>query len=130
MTRHCLTMVLAAGALAAVLSVSGCLVVAAGAAAGGTIVYVKGELRDRLAAPIDRAAIATEEAMADLGLRTDTATKDGVAAEYVAHLADMTRVVIQLEGSAEETTRVGIRVGLVGDRDLSQRILTANREKL
>jgi hypothetical protein len=121
-------MALTVGALAC--AMSGCLVVAAGAAAGGTILYVKGELQGRLAAPVDRAAIATEKAMADLGLQADAASKDGLTAQYVAHLADTTRVVIQLEGSGDETTRVGIRVGLVGDRDMSQRILTAIRDNL
>jgi hypothetical protein len=128
MARHSITVALIAGVLAG--AVSGCLLVAAGAAAGGTIVYVKGELQETLAAPVDKAAVATERALAALEMKADAATKDGLVAQYVAHLADTTRVVIQLESRGEAATRVGIRVGLVGDRALSERILAAIRQEL
>lgn len=114
--------VLAAGA--------GCLFVAAGAAAGGTLAYVKGELQETLASPIEPATAAAEKAMAKLGLTTEVASKSGLVSQFVAHLADGTKVVVKLESLSAQTTRVGVRVGLVGDRALSARVLGAIKENL
>ncbi len=118
----------AAGALACF--GAGCLFVAAGVAAGGAVVYVEGELRDTLPARLDQAAAATEKALAALELRVDSAGRDGLSGQYIAHLADETRVVIQLHARGDKATKVGIRVGIVGDRPLSERILAAIRENL
>ena len=128
MKLHTIAILLVAGILAG--AASGCLAVAAGAAAGGTLVYIKGELQETLAAPIDRTAVATEKALATLEITADSATKDGLTGEYVAHLADMSRVVIQLRNTGPESTRVGIRVGVVGDRATSERIMAAIRANL
>lgn len=128
MKRHWLALLLAAAAIAG--AATGCLFVAAGAATGGTIVYVKGELQETFAAPIDKVSQATEKALAQLQVATDSAAKDGLVGHYIAHLADGTKVVIELTSTGTGSTRVGVRVGLVGDRAQSQRLLSAIRESL
>lgn len=121
-------MLLAASAVAC--TAPGCLFVAAGAATGGTIVYVKGELQETFPVPIDKVSQATEKALAELQITTESAAKDGLVGRYVAHLADGTRIVIQLTATGSDATRVGVRVGLVGDRAQAQRVLSAIRESL
>lgn len=105
----------------------GCVAVAAGAAAGGTVAYVRGELQETLVTPIEPATAAAEKAIAEFGLATEITSKNGLVSQFVARLADGTRVVIKLESISPSVTRVGIRVGLMGDKALSSRILDGIR---
>lgn len=108
----------------------GCVVVAAGAAGGGTVAYVKGELQDTLVTPIEPATAAAEKAIADFGLATEATSKSGLVSQFVTRLADGTRIVIKLESMAPDVTRVGVRVGLMGDKALSRRILDGIKESV
>lgn len=113
------------------LCLSGCwYAVAGGAAAGGTYGYIKGELRETLAASIATVGAATDKAVADLALHLERKTLDGVAGHYALLSADRTKIRIELKSLAPQTTKVSIRVGALGDRDLSSRILEAIRGNL
>lgn len=110
---------------------SGCWYLAAGAAAaGGTYAYVQGELKETLPASLSRVAAATDSTVDQLDLEEVKRRVDGVVGHYELKTADDQTVTIELESTRTDTTRVRIRVGIVGDRRLSERILETIRSNL
>lgn len=116
---------------AALIGLAGCLAVAAGAAAGaGTYAYVNGEMTTREDASLDRVWIAARGAVEDLQLITKDETKDELQAKISAERADGTSVTIKLDSEGADVTKIGVRVGVFGDRSQSRVILDKIRERL
>jgi hypothetical protein len=103
------------------LFIQGCVVVAAGAGAG-TIAYVRGDLEVVESKDLDTVYNATEEAMDELELNVTQKTKDAMSAEIVARDAQDKKITVKLVATAEETTKVSIRVGIFGDEAKSRLI--------
>jgi hypothetical protein len=114
---------------------SGCLMVAAGVAAGGAAAggyaYYKGKVSREYVANLDDAWNACHLALADLGMPVVTEDRSGSSATMDSRTADGAAVHIsfELENSripAEgNVTLVGVRVGTFsfGDQVVSERIL-------
>jgi hypothetical protein len=114
---------------------SGCLMVAAGVAAGGAAAggyaYYKGKVSREYVANLDDAWNACHMALADLAMPVVTEDRSGSGATIDSRTADGAAVHISfdLENSripAEgNVTRVGVRVGTFsfGDQVVSERIL-------
>ena len=119
-------------AMGVVLSVliagTGCAIfLAAGAGAGvgiGTAEYIRGELKQAYAAPMEKAWNASLTAAEELKMRTTEKSIDNL---------DQNRLIkgktdegkdfqIALEATSQEVTTVKIRIGLFGDEAYSKRI--------
>jgi hypothetical protein len=112
-------------------AMTGCLALAAGAAAGvGTYAYTQGEMNTTFEAPLDRAWEATQAAMNDLQFPIAERSKDALNAELRANQADGTPVRIRLNRATDNTTEVRVRVGMFGDERISRAVMDKIRDNL
>ncbi|HEV3261181.1 MAG TPA: DUF3568 family protein [Gemmataceae bacterium] len=126
---HAMYMALAALALAN----SGCLVVAAGAAAGGAAgyAYYKGKVTRAYSASFNDTSAAVHSALTELGMPVEGETPEAGSTLIHSRTADSERVRISVETTGSATlpgsplTEVSVRVGNVGfgDEAVSERIL-------
>ena len=107
---------------------NGCAaVLVAGAGAGigyGAYRYVEGNLIREYLGPMPKvwdAAVATFD---DLKMTPNTQEKDYFGGVLKGRLYDGTEVVIKLNRQGENSTEVGVRVGLFGNREISETIHT------
>jgi hypothetical protein len=112
------------------LCASGCLLVAVGAGAVGTVAYVKGELEVTLNAGLDKSYGATLAALDQLKLVPTQKLKDALTAEIVARTAEDKKVTIKLTRIDEKLTKIAIRVGIFGDQDQSTAIYEHIKQNL
>ncbi len=118
-------------ALSVPFALGGCVALAAAAAAGGTVAYVRGALNATLGDPIEDVQKAVKRTIRnDLKFTLVSAKEDAVSAEYEARTARDEKVVIILEKATDKTTRITIRVGLFGDEQLSRDVLEAIKTRL
>jgi Protein of unknown function (DUF3568) len=113
---------LAALALAAPF-LGGCVVVAAGAAGAGAVAYVRGELESSVPHDLDATFAATQRALGDMKFARIDDQKTAIDAKLISRTALDKKIEIQLERVTEGLTKVHIRVGLMGDQQLSLTIL-------
>lgn len=101
---------------------SGCVAVVAAAGAGAGVLWVRGAIETNLDNNIDRVYHAAQQAVADLQFAKISERKSGLDADILARTALDKKIEIKLEkvGSA---TKVMIRVGLMGDQQMSLAIL-------
>lgn len=117
--------------LALCLLVSGCAaIVAAGAAGGAGVVYYQGWLTDQVTATVPRTFDATKAGLQELKLPVNKARYDQIKGSVNSELSDGTNVYIKLKATEGGTTEVKIRVGTLGDKDASHRILRAIKRNL
>lgn len=115
--------VLLAAALAGTAAfTSGCVAVVAAAGAGAGVLWVRGAIETNLDGDIDRVYRAAQQAVADLQFAKISERKSGLDGSILARTALDKKIEIKLEklGSA---TKVMIRVGLMGDQQMSLTIL-------
>jgi len=105
-----------------VVLVEGCVVAAVGAGAAGTVAYIRGDLEAVEAKYIGTVYKATEKALEELGLKVSKKTKDAMSAVIIARDAQDTKVTIKLNATAEETTKLSIRIGTFGSETKSRLI--------
>jgi len=121
---------LAAIALAA-LPLSGCIVAAAGAAAGyGANEYINGQATGVASAGLDRTWRATIAAIDQLKLNLKAKTKDSTTAEFSCTTFDGTGVTISLSRRSGDFTAIIVKVGLFGDEPKSREIIAAIKGNL
>ena len=119
-----LTGLLAASALLATLAAtSGCVAVAAGAGAGATVAYVRGDLDTTLGADLDRSVRAVNKAIEQLQFAKVSENKDALQANIIARNAADKKIELHLEKLANDATKLKIRVGTFGDDSLQTAIL-------
>jgi hypothetical protein len=127
---HPYRVVLALVSLAALPWLSGCVVVAAGAVGAGAVAYVRGSLESSLEANLDTAYAATQRALAQLEFAKIEQSRSGVDARLVHRTALDKKVEIKLKKVTERLTKIEIRVGVVGDQELSLTLLDKIRSEL
>ena len=101
---------------------SGCLAVAAGGAAAGTVAYVRGALEVTVDSPIDHVGTAASQTMDDMKFAVVSNNVDATSGKLIARTAQDKKVQITFEKLTENATKVSIRVGTFGDKLLSQQI--------
>jgi hypothetical protein len=110
---------------------SGCAaVVAAGAAGGAGIVYYQGWLTDQVTTDVPRTFEASRAGLKELNIRITEARYDNIKGKVNGELADGTNVYVKLKATEGKTTEIKIRVGALGDKDASHRILRAIKRQL
>ena len=106
------------------LSMTGCVVVVAGAAAAGTVAYVRGSLKATLPAGVEKLEGVVKSTLTDdLKFALISAREDALGAEYVVRTSQDRKVVITLERFDDKLTKIEIRVGTLGDESTSRLIL-------
>ncbi|HEY8994733.1 MAG TPA: DUF3568 family protein [Lacunisphaera sp.] len=122
--------VIAILALAALPLFSGCVVVAAGAAGAGAVAYVRGEMQSSVEHDLDSTYQATQRALKDLQFARIDDRKSGIDAQLISRTALDKKVEIKLKKVTDGLTKVQIRVGVVGDQELSLTILEKIKAEL
>lgn len=112
------------------LLMSGCLVVAAGAAGAGTVAYIRGELDATVSASLDRMDVAANAALQELQFVKVNESRDALAADITARTALDKKISIRLTKTGDTMTRIQIRVGLFGDETVSRTLLDQIRDNL
>ena len=112
------------------LFISGCVAVVVGAGAAGTVAYVRGDLEAVESKKLDDVYEATLKAVDELKLNVTKKTKDALSGVIIARDAQDKKITINLRATAEETTRVSIRVGLFGSETKSRLIYQKIHENL
>jgi len=109
---------------------SGCLAVAAGVAAAGTVVYIRGELQASLANPYRDVITATGKALEKLQFSKVSEKGDALKTVIVARTGSDKKVEITVKKVTDSVTKVEIRVGVFGDEALSMTILDNIKQAL
>jgi hypothetical protein len=103
---------------------NGCAAFLVGGAAGvGGVYYVRGELRSTVAHNISSTWRATEAAARQLQLEVRESSADQTAAKLSAKNAAGSDITIRLVRESAQVTELRIRVGLMGDKKISEQIL-------
>ena len=109
---------------------TGCVAVVAGAAAGaGGYAYVKGEVQAEESVSVAEALDASKKALASLGFRVTSASKDALEGKVEASGAEGRIVNVKIVRADSGKTKIGVRVGTFGDRDQAAVILDTIRKK-
>ena len=109
----------------------GCVAVAAGAGAGaGVVAYVRGELDVTLDHPFDTVTRATDKAVQQLRFSKVSEGRDALLTLITVRNAAEKKIVIRLDSTGRDLTRVRIRVGIFGNKALSMTILEKIRANL
>ena len=103
---------------------TGCAVAVAGAAAGaGAYAYIRGELQSTLDQDFYKTVEATRTALKDLEFAKISEKKDAIDAELIYRTALDKKITVSLNKVTDKTTKVKIRVDILGDEALSIVIL-------
>jgi hypothetical protein len=105
---------------------SGCFLVAvgaAGAAGAGTVAYIRGELDASVGGGVDAVDKAVNTALQQLQFAKINEGKSTVDAAITARTGQDKKIEIKLNRTAENLTRIRIRVGTFGDESLSRLLL-------
>lgn len=108
--------------LAGLLYQCAAVVVGTAGAAGGYL-WVRGWLEKEIKAPLPAVQKASLKALKSLDLHLEKNQMDKLKGIIRAESVDGTKIYIKLKALDFHTTRVRIRVGTLGDKDLSQHIL-------
>jgi len=114
-------------------SVNGCVTTAVGGgttATTGTYSYFTRELEVIYGLPLADVWARALAAVESLQLHIDRQTLDGLGGEIQARRADGTKVRVYLKPSGNHSTSVSVRVGFLGDREMSERVQRTIREQV
>lgn len=114
------------------MSSGGCLAVAVGAGAAGTVAYMRGDLEAQEPYNIDQTYAATREAVEELGLHVieSETGRDAMTARVTARDSSDKKVQVRLNAVTSNATKLSIRVGTFGDDSKTQRIYATIQEHL
>lgn len=115
-------LILTALLAALALYLQGCMLVAVGAAAGGTVAYVKGDLEATESKDLDTVYAASKKALAQLQYNVTKDSKDALQAVIVTRDAADKKTKIKLTKVTDNSTKISIRVGTFGDKTKSNLI--------
>ncbi|MGF1483643.1 MAG: DUF3568 family protein [Opitutales bacterium] len=112
------------------LSLAGCLAVAAGGVAAGTVAYVRGDNEAVLDASLEQVRSATREALEALELLIISTEADGTVAVVTARNSQDDKIRVSMKAETDKMTRISVRFGIFGDEAQSNRILLKIQEAL
>ena len=109
---------------------SGCAAVVVGAGVGTGVAWYKGKLEETVSASVPHVHRAVKEGLRDLNITITEDRHDNLTAEVRGELASGKNVSIDAKSVDSSTTKLTIRVGTFGDKDLSLRIRDAIKKHL
>lgn len=114
----------------AAVTFSGCVLLAVGAGAAGTVAYVKGDLEVLEDKGLDDVYVASKKALEDLELGVIQDNKDKIGATIVSRDSQDKKITIKLKGVSDESTEISIRYGTFGSEAKSSMIYNKIKEHL
>lgn len=102
---------------------TGCLLVAAGAATGTTVAYVRGDLESSVNGNPEQVTAASKKAMEDMKFTVISSGASNIDGQVTARTAQDTKVKVVVKGQGDNVSAVSIRVGNFGNQSLSAQIL-------
>ena len=114
-------------------SVSGCATTGVGGGpnvTAGTYYYFTRELEVIYGIPLADVWPRALAAVESLQLHIDRQLIDGLGGEIQARRADGTKVQVNLKPTGDHSTSVSVRVGDLGDREMSERVQRAIRQQI
>ena len=130
MIKKTAIVLLATVTLTGALMTSGCLLAAAAGAGAGGVLYAKGDLEARLSATPSQIAAATEKAFEELQVPMTSTASTELDAEIRGRSASNKIVAVNCKAETDKLSTISIRVGLLGDKNLSQLILDKIKKNL
>ena len=115
--------------LSASLSIGCPAVLVGGAAGGGAVAYIRGELKTTEEVSLNRSWKAAQMAMSDLEFTITDKEKDAFDARIHASGAGGKAIDVALKKISPTRTEIRIRVGLFGDESLSRQILQGIKKR-
>ncbi len=109
---------------------TGCALLVGAAVGAGGVTWVKGKLVKVINEPYGEVHTATIEGLKALDLPIITDRQDQLVAKVESKFADGTNVWIDVKKQTEYSTQIQIRVGVLGDQERSQKILSAVEDQL
>lgn len=102
----------------------GCVAILAGTAGGvGTGVWLSGKLTQEVNAPYARTIDATKSALKSLNLKITKETKSENVTQIKGKYTDDREIWIDIRPIAKLSTKIDVRVGALGDKEASAKIL-------
>ena len=123
-TQRTLTLFLALGTI---LLLSGCFWLAAGAVG---VVYVKGELTATVQSKPPEVVEATDKAFEQMSIVKISSNSTALDGEVIGRMATDKKVTVTVKSEGEKASRISIRIGTFGDKNLSQQILNKIKSNL
>ncbi len=109
---------------------AGCTVLVAGAAAAGTVGYVRGDLEAVLEDDIDEVYNASIEGLEDLEIPVISKEKDALSAKVIARTVEDKKVTVKMDTTETGLTKLSIRIGVFGDETKSRMIYNKIKDNL
>ena len=100
----------------------GCMLLAVGAGAAGSVAYVRGDLEAVEAKKLESVYEAAKKALEQLELSISKDTKDAMSAEITARDSQDKKITVKLAAATEDSTKLSIRFGVFGDETKSRMI--------
>ncbi len=109
-----------------VLTMSGCLPLLVGAAAGaGGLAWANGDLEQNVNTSNERVHSAVIKALNSLKITVKSDQSDRLKSRVKAEFSDGEGVAVDTDALTEKATKIKVRVGLIGDKQKSEMILNA-----
>jgi hypothetical protein len=99
-------------------------------AGGAAVGYYRGWLVDQVSADVPTTFEAARAGLKELKLPIVSERYDQIRGKLNSELADGKKVYIKLKATEGGTTEIKVRVGTLGDKDASHRILRAIRRNI
>lgn len=110
---------------------TGCFPLVIGAAAGASgVIWAKGELRETFRQPLLKVYPATLQALKDLEINILSDRKDDLVAKIKAELVDGREIHITIDHLTSNSSKLSLRIGVLGDEGKSREILSRIHEQL
>lgn len=122
--------VLAGLYVAAAVMLSGCMLLAVGAGAAGSVAYIRGDLEAVEAKKLDTVYDATKKALEQLELSISKDAKDAMSAEIIARDSQDKKITVKLAAATEDSTKLSIRFGVFGDETKSRMVYDQIKKNL
>jgi hypothetical protein len=121
---------LGAWALVAGLGLSGCASMSSGAATEAGVEYFFGDLRGTMKVEAQRLFDVSYDVIDGMGLRVEKSEVTEIDGEIVAYTARDKKVHLRIDSLPGNESKLSIRIGSLGDENLSLRIYERIREGL
>lgn len=108
----------------------GCMLLAVGAGAAGSVAYVRGDLEAIEAKKLDTVYDAAKKALEQLELSISKDAKDAMSAEIIARDSQDKKITVKLAAATEDSTKLSIRFGVFGDETKSRMVYDQIKKNL